>query len=146
MKEYAEKIRKNKTGDKKRILAGYLDAKRESDDLKRRVETMMAKMKELSDEAAQGTEGVNRAIEKGIQNVNNLERMYSRAHGRTMKQLQSIEEAIERVQDPKGRLILRRHYVDGATIGTIAREMNYAVPTVYEIMRGTIRGMALASE
>lgn len=72
-----------------------------------------------------------------------LERKLKKAYEAEIEALDRIETAIEALEDPLHRAVLRGHYIELKRIEKIAEEMNFSDKTIWRVHRKAIQKLKL---
>lgn len=75
--------------------------------------------------------------------VDAMERKLQRAYEAEIEALDRVESAIEGLEDPLHRAVLRGHYIEFKRIEGIAYELGYSESTVWKMHRRALRAIKL---
>lgn len=75
--------------------------------------------------------------------VDAMEKKLKRAYEAEIEALDRIETAIEALEDPLHRAVLRGHYIELKRIEKIAAEMGYSESTVWKMHRRALKAIKL---
>lgn len=75
--------------------------------------------------------------------VDAMERKLQRAYEAEIEALDRVETAIEALEDPLHRAVLRGHYIEMKRIDGIAHELGYSESTVWKMHRRALKAIKL---
>ena len=109
-------------------LRGYLSKRRELDDVTRRMVEERARAERMTAQMHAAPVGCGNGdrLQECVSILCDLEDRWARLSVESARYLIAIEDAIERVNIDDLRLILRRRYLDGVGVNTLADELHYS--------------------
>ena len=103
--------------------------RKELEDLERRKKHPAPKLQTIFYKDYRTGKGVPKTdvgYDDGAEELGKLIRQIAKVRAQTMRRILDAEKALEAVEDPEMRTILRRYYFDGATQHEIAQELAYS--------------------
>jgi len=119
----------------KERLRRYVWLKREEYQLKQRLDTIMAELATVSSPDLSGMPHSSEPtrLDSLVIRFEDIADRYAKKLEETQKELAAIERAVESLEDPRLRLLIRYKYIDGLRWETIADLMHYDVRWIYRL-------------
>lgn len=131
---------------KAEYLLGYIEAQQDVEDTGQRMETLRRKM-ETARRAAEdwngGSRGGHSDLSDYFAKASEIMEEWGARKAEALCRMQEIERAIDRLEDPRQRRVLKLHYIDGVPWAQIPDIMHYGIDNVYRLRRLALKNLQI---